>query len=190
MTGPGGRWGGHWGGRVVLCSGRCPLTPRSSLPAAWMKEKAAPEDVKYSGEFCTGSAPLTSLLPQAGLGYLRGCSLFSCNYLVCWSSCCRSICVVALPLPRAAPGLPVRCSQRETAARPSPAPSRTPHAPVGLRKGRTELFSLLHSARADAQRPAGIRAGFPRPGLVRVPGRCRAGRSLPPRLTLPFPGRR
>lgn len=28
--------------------------PRSSLPAAWMKEKAAPGDVRYCGEFCFG----------------------------------------------------------------------------------------------------------------------------------------
>lgn len=28
-----------------------PLTPHSSLPAAWMKEKAAPGDVRYCGEF-------------------------------------------------------------------------------------------------------------------------------------------
>lgn len=43
--------------RVVLCWGRRSLTACSSFPAAWMKEKAAPGDVRYCGEFCTGSAP-------------------------------------------------------------------------------------------------------------------------------------
>lgn len=43
--------------RVVLCWGRRSLTACSSFPAAWMKEKAAPGDVRYCGEFCMGSAP-------------------------------------------------------------------------------------------------------------------------------------
>lgn len=51
-----------------------PLTPHSSLPAAWMKEKAAPGDVRYCGEFCVGSAPL---LLWAGPGCLRGLSLLN-----------------------------------------------------------------------------------------------------------------
>lgn len=53
--------------------------PRSSLPAAWMKEKAAPGDVRYCGEFWAGSAPLAPLLLGAGPGDLRGPSLLLCS---------------------------------------------------------------------------------------------------------------
>lgn len=101
-----------------------------------MKEKAAPGDVRYCGEFCAGSAPLASLLPQAGPGYLRGHSLLNCSDLVCWSSCSGSR-VAALPLPRSTPGLLVRCRDGEMAARRWPAPACTLH------KGRTKVISLL-----------------------------------------------
>lgn len=50
------REGAGEGGRCCAAGG-APLMPRSSLPAAWMKEKAAPGDVRYCGEFSAGPTP-------------------------------------------------------------------------------------------------------------------------------------
>lgn len=127
------REGAGEGGRCCA-AGDAPLIPRSSLPAAWMKEKAAPGDVRYCGEFCMGSAPLVPLVLQAGPEDLRGPSLCNCNYPEHWSSCCCGICVVTLPLPRAAPRLSARSCQGEMARTPH-WPCPTPPAPLRAAQG-------------------------------------------------------
>lgn len=129
-----GGWGGR-GGAGGAVQREAPPDPRSSLPAAWMKEKAAPEDVKYSGEFCTGSAPLTSLLPQAGLGDSRGRSPLNCNYLVCWSSCCSSRRVVAAPSALGSPWAVCEVQPKGNGCETLTAPIPHPTHPRGAAQG-------------------------------------------------------
>lgn len=93
----------------------------------------------------------------------------------------------------------MRCSKGVMAVRPSPAPSRSPCIPVGLRKGSTELFSLLQDGEEKAmlpdpvpglslQRPTGIELGFPGRGLVRFPGAVQSREVSPhPHVTHPHP---
>ncbi|XP_071673949.1 SAM pointed domain-containing Ets transcription factor isoform X1 [Patagioenas fasciata] len=163
--------------------------------AVWMKEKAAPEDVKYSGEFHTGSAPLTSRLPQAGLGDSRGHYSLNCNYLVRWSSCCSSSRVVAAPSALGSPWAVCEMQPKGNGCETLTVPIPHPTHPCGAVQGQDRAVfpaprqrggndAPSPSAQADPQRPAGIQAGFPRPGLVWV-----SGVSLPTSHLL-FPGRR
>lgn len=137
--------------------------PRSSLPAAWMKEKAAPGDVRYYGEFCVGSVLLlgdlcgyTPSVPEQPHGSLQN--------------------------PAEGRGL-----------EPLPSPIPHPLHLCGLLKGRTELSSLLQNGAeskfcrpsTEPRGPSGI--GVPMRTL-QLPGVGHSSEICPfPPLTRPFP---
>lgn len=142
LVGAGEREGAGEGGRCGA-PGDAPLMPRSSLPAAWMKEKAAPGDVRYYGEFCVGSALLAPLLLRAGPGYLRGPSLFNYNspeQQLLWDLC--GYIPSAPQQPHGSVQNPAKGKGLEPLTGPIPHP---------LLKGRTELSSLLQNREQKAK---------------------------------------
>lgn len=118
--------------RVMPCWGKCSLTARSSLPAAWMKEKAAPGDVRYCGEFRTGSAPPAGRGARPSVWVWGGGEAAPCLIAIIPRVGTRGI---AFPPPEGFHVVQQSCKNRAS-------PILQPCVLVGLQEGWTEPLSL------------------------------------------------